>query len=177
MESRWSGVKKGKGLLLFDAAVDVVGGIGLTLMLLCVLFQVFVRYFINLLGTVSFAWTEEMARFLLIFVTFWGAGIALRKREHINIPFLLERVSPRSQLILQFIFVLVMGVFLVVVFSGSLTMIKVMWNTPIGSGLRWLSVGKVYMFVPMGTGLMVVYLILWAVEIFEKLRSGNEKSA
>lgn len=170
-------MKKGKGLSTFDAIIDVVGGLGLTLMLLCVLFQVFVRYFINLLGTVSFAWTEEMARFLLIFVTFWGAAIALRKREHINIPFLFERVSPRSQLVLQLIFIMAMGVFLVVVLFGSFTMIRVMWNTPIGSGLRWLSVGKVYTFVPMGTGLMILYLLLWTAEVLEKLRTRDQKSA
>lgn len=163
--------------LLFNDIVDAIGGIGLTIMLLCVLLQVFVRYFINLIGTVSFSWTEEMARFLLIFVTFWGAAIALRRREHITIPFLLERVSPRSQLILQLVFIAAIGVFLAVVFSGSLTMVRVMWNTPVGSGLRWLSVGKVYTFVPMGTGLMMVYLVLWAIEVFEKLRTGNQKTA
>ncbi|MEO0278042.1 MAG: TRAP transporter small permease subunit [candidate division WOR-3 bacterium] len=164
-------------LLLFNDVVDTIGGIGLTLMLFCVLLQVFVRYFINLIGTVSFAWTEELARFFLIFVTFWGAAIALRRREHINIPFLLERVSPRSQLVLQLVFVVVMGIFLVVVFSGSLTMVRVMWNTPVGSGLRWLSVGKVYTFVPMGTGLMILYLILWAVEICGKLRTKDQRVA
>lgn len=164
-------------LLLFNNVVDTIGGIGLTLMLFCVLLQVFVRYFINLIGTVSFAWTEELARFFLIFVTFWGAAIALRRREHINIPFLLERVSPRSQLVLQLVFVVVMGIFLVVVFSGSLTMVRVMWNTPVGSGLQWLSVGKVYTFVPMGTGLMILYLILWAVEICGKLRTKDQRVA
>jgi len=158
-----------KGFRVFDMVVEAIGGIALILMIFCVLLQVFVRYFINLLGTVSLSWTEEMARFLLIFVTFWGAAIALRKKEHIAIPFLLERVSPRTQLILRLVFIAVMAAFLVIVFFGGLTMMKVMWNTPVGSGLRWLSVGKVYTFVPVGTGLMLVYLVLWAIETVERL--------
>jgi len=158
-----------KGFRVFDMVVEAIGGIALILMIFCVLLQVFVRYFINLLGTVSLSWTEEMARFLLIFVTFWGAAIALRKKEHIAIPFLLERVSPRTQFILRLIFIAVMAAFLVIVFFGGLTMMKVMWNTPVGSGLRWLSVGKVYTFVPVGTGLMLVYLVLWAIETVERL--------
>jgi TRAP-type C4-dicarboxylate transport system permease small subunit len=162
-------MREEKGFRVFDMVVEAIGGIALTLMIFCVLLQVFVRYFINLLGTVSLSWTEEMARFLLIFVTFWGAAIALRKKEHIAIPFLLERVSPRTQLILRLVFIAVMAAFLVIVFFGGLTMMKVMWNTPVGSGLRWLSVGKVYAFVPVGTGLMLVYLVLWAIETVERL--------
>jgi TRAP-type C4-dicarboxylate transport system permease small subunit len=162
-------MREEKGFRVFDMVVEAIGGIALTLMIFCVLLQVFVRYFINLLGTVSLSWTEEMARFLLIFVTFWGAAIALRKKEHIAIPFLLERVSPRTQLILRLVFIAVMAAFLVIVFFGGLTMMRVMWNTPVGSGLRWLSVGKVYTFVPVGTGLMLVYLVLWAIETVERL--------
>jgi TRAP-type C4-dicarboxylate transport system permease small subunit len=162
-------MREEKGFRVFDMVVEAIGGIALTLMIFCVLLQVFVRYFINLLGTVSLSWTEEMARFLLIFVTFWGAAIALRKKEHIAIPFLLERVSPRTQLILRLVFIAVMAAFLVIVFFGGLTMMRVMWNAPVGSGLRWLSVGKVYTFVPVGTGLMLVYLVLWAIETVERL--------
>ncbi|GEM_PF-949791 len=164
-------VARGKGILhIVSTLVDIIGGIGLTLMVLCVLFQVFVRYFVNLLGTVSFAWTEEMARFLLIFITFWGGAIALRKREHITIPFLLERVSPRTRLWLHLLFILAMGLFLVIVIAGSITMMRVTWNTPVGSGIRWLTVGRVYIFVPLGCGLMALYLGLWAIEVITQLK-------
>lgn len=160
-----------KGVLrIVNALVDIIGGIGITLMVFCVLFQVFIRYFVNLLGTVSFAWTEEMARFLLIFITFWGAAIALRRREHITIPFLLERVSPRMRLWLHLVFILAMGVFLVIVIVGSVTMMRVTWYTPVGSGIRSLSVGKVYIFVPLGCGLMMLYLALWAAELLREIK-------
>jgi len=170
-------VSERKGILRFvDVLADVVGGIALAFMVFCVLLQVFVRYFVNLLRVVSFAWTEEMARFLLIFVTFWGAAIAVRSREHITIPILIDRVSPRVRPFLRLAFITIMGFFLIVVIFGSATMIRMTWRTPVGSGISWLSVGKVYIFLPLGCGLMMLYLVLWTVEIIRELKTQNTLS-
>src|SRR5258708_18859271 len=49
-----------------------------------VFLQVFSRYVLNS----SFAWTEEIARYLLIAVTFVGGGIAVRKNSHIHVEIL-----------------------------------------------------------------------------------------
>ena len=49
------------------------------LLVLDVLFQVFSRYII---GT-SFTWTEEFARFSLIWMTVLGAAYLKAKREHL----------------------------------------------------------------------------------------------
>ena len=160
-----------KGILRFvDDFTDVVGGIAVAFMVFCVLLQVFVRYFLNLMRVVSFAWTEEMARFLLIFVTFWGAAIAMRRGEHITIPLLIEKVSPRARLFLRLVFIAIMGFFLVVVIVGSTTMMRVTWKTPVGSGISWLTVGRVYIFVPLGCGLMMLYLALWAAELLREIK-------
>ena len=54
------------------------------LLVLDVLFQVFSRY---VLGT-SFTWTEEFARFSLIWMTILGAAYLNAKREHLSMDFL-----------------------------------------------------------------------------------------
>ncbi|MEX2632108.1 MAG: TRAP transporter small permease, partial [Tistlia sp.] len=55
-----------------------------------VFLQFFTRYVLN----DSLAWTEEIARYLLIAVTFAGAVIGVRKRDHIAVE-LLARYLPR----------------------------------------------------------------------------------
>jgi TRAP-type C4-dicarboxylate transport system permease small subunit len=57
---------------------------------LTVLYQFFTRYALN----DSAAWTEEIARYLLIGTVFIGAAIGVRKNNHIQVDFL-YRVLPR----------------------------------------------------------------------------------
>jgi TRAP-type C4-dicarboxylate transport system permease small subunit len=60
--------------------------------LACVVFlQFFTRYVLN----DSIAWTEEIARFLLIGVTFIGSIMATRKQSHIAVEFI-YRWIPRT---------------------------------------------------------------------------------
>ena len=54
------------------------------LLALDVFYQFFTRYVLS----DSAAWTEEIARYLLIIVTFVGASIGMRKNTHIHVEFL-----------------------------------------------------------------------------------------
>ena len=75
-----------------DEAVDLSGtkieawlAVGLFWLLGATVFYQFVtRYVLN----DSAAWTEEIARYLLIVVTFVGASMAVRRNSHIHVEFL-----------------------------------------------------------------------------------------
>jgi len=54
------------------------------LLALTVFYQFFTRYVL----ADSAAWTEEIARYLLIVVTFVGASMAVRRNSHIHVEFL-----------------------------------------------------------------------------------------
>lgn len=58
-----------------------------------VLLQVFTRYVLN----DSLGWTEEIARYLLIGVTFVGSVMAMRKGSHIAVEALLKYLPPRAR--------------------------------------------------------------------------------
>ena len=64
-----------------------------------VFLQFFTRYVLN----DSVGWTEEIARFLLIGVTFIGAVMATRKQSHIAVEFLYRWVPRTGRRIAQFI--------------------------------------------------------------------------
>lgn len=55
-----------------------------------VFLQFFTRYVLNS----SLGWTEEIARYLLIVVTFLGAAMAVRKRCHIAVEFCYRYFGP-----------------------------------------------------------------------------------
>jgi len=64
-----------------------------------VFLQFFTRYILN----DSVAWTEEIARFLLIGVTFIGSVMATRKQSHIAVEFLYRWVPRPGRRIAQFL--------------------------------------------------------------------------
>lgn len=55
-----------------------------------VFLQFFTRYVLNS----SLGWTEEIARYLLIVVTFIGSAMAVRKRSHIAVEFFYRWLTP-----------------------------------------------------------------------------------
>ena len=39
-------------------------------------------------------WVEEVARFMMVYMTFFGSALAFRKRQHVGFEFVLTRVLP-----------------------------------------------------------------------------------
>ena len=66
-----------------------LAGIGLA-MVVVVAAQVFCRYVLNH----SLFWSEELARYLLVWLTFLGATVAYHRRVHPSIDMLQARVGP-----------------------------------------------------------------------------------
>jgi TRAP-type transport system small permease protein len=60
--------------------------------------QVFTRYVMN----DAAGWTEEIARYLLIAVTFLGGAMAVRRNTHIQVDFLYRFLPPAAQRALAF---------------------------------------------------------------------------
>jgi TRAP-type C4-dicarboxylate transport system permease small subunit len=58
----------------------------------CVFYQFFTRYVLN----DSAAWTEEIARYLLICTVFTAIAAAVRRTRHIHVDFLYRMIPPRA---------------------------------------------------------------------------------
>ena len=72
-----------------------------------VFLQFFTRYVLN----DSLAWTEEIARYLLIMVAFIGGGMAVRRMSHIHVEFFYVYLGRRTAIVLSTIVDLIRIVF------------------------------------------------------------------
>ncbi len=85
-------------------------------------FVVFLQFFTRYILNDSIAWTEEIARFLLIGVTFIGSIMATRKQSHIAVEFIYRWIPRLGRRIAQtLIDVLTTGFFIMLaVFSAQI---------------------------------------------------------
>jgi len=115
------------------------------------LLQVMFRYVFDL----PLMWTEELARLMCVFTTYFGGVVVLLMREHIRVDFLDALLPPRGQKIIGLISDVLVGWFLVVFAIGCWFMAEATWNTETAT-MAWFRMAYVYY----GVGIAAVTMLL-----------------
>ncbi len=123
----------------------------------CIVFaNVVLRYLTN----DSLVWAEEVARHLMIWLTFLGAGLVLRFGGHIAIENLHDVLPGRlGRWLRGFIVVSLLVFFSVMAWQGALYTSVMRFQTTAATGI---SFGWVYLAMPLGFVLLIVHLLLVA---------------
>lgn len=126
------------------------------LLVLDVLFQVFSRY---LLGT-SFTWTEEFARFALIWMTILGAAYLTGKKEHLSMDFLYQKFSDSNKRKASILIEVLIFLFaLIVMFIGGLNLVYTTLHLEQLSGTLRIPLGYVYAIMPFSGFLIICFSV------------------
>ena len=134
------------------------------LLVIDVLWQVFGRYVLNQ----SFSFTEEFARFALIWLTILGAAYLNGRREHLSMDFLLRKLSPsqlkkRMQIIEILIFLFALTI--MVIGGGNLVYTTLYLGQT--SAAMHISLGYVYAIVPL-SGLLIMFYSIYNISFYRK---------
>jgi TRAP-type transport system small permease protein len=76
---------------LVEKALDAVLVLMMIVMGSSISIQVFSRYIINR----PTGWSEELARYLFVWITFLGGAVVIRQRRHVDVSFLTDRLPRR----------------------------------------------------------------------------------
>lgn len=132
-------------------------------------FVVFLQFFTRYVLNNSLGWTEEIARFLLITVTFLGSVMAVRRESHIAVELVFRWLSRPARKALQYFIDIVSIVFygfmgfLCTQVAGRTQQMMVSINFPKSS---------VYWFI----SVCFLAMTLYAVRVFRRhLRSGTSR--
>lgn len=121
-----------------------------------VFLQFFSRYVLNS----SVGWTEEIARYLLIGVTFVGSAMAVRKRSHIAVEFIFRYFGERGLWRLQ-----ILNDAICVVFFGACVWISAQLSMRTKQLMSSVDLSKsvIYWTVCVGFAAMTIYALhnLW----------------
>ena len=133
--------------------MDGVSVLCMVLILLLVIAQVAMRYIFNS----PLTWSEELAVFVMIWLTFIGSLICMRDKEHIEVTILVDHLPRPLQRIVVAFSRLASVVFLLVVAYYGFEL--VMENMMVTSPANKISMGVVYTVIPLSSLGMVFYLV------------------
>jgi len=129
------------------------------LLVLDVLWQVFSRYILNR----SFSFTEEFARFALIWLSILGAAYLNAKREHLSMDFLYQKFSKlnkKKASILIEIFIFLFA--LIVMVIGGFNLVYTTLHLEQLSGTLRIPLGYIYAILPI-SGLLIMYFSVYHI--------------
>jgi len=147
-----------KLLHTLDLILDWLAMALLGVLLVVVGLQIFSRYVLNH----SLFWSEELARYLFVYLVFLGAAIMLRQKRHIQVSFFAKRLAPSLQVIVAIFVDLILLAFVVLVFWQSLRLSAMVWTVLTAALLiPWT---YVYLGILLSMAAMILVVIgrLWA---------------
>ena len=122
------------------------------LLVLDVLFQVFSRYILG----ISFTWTEEFARFSLIWLTILGAAYLNGKREHLSMDYLYQKFSESNKRKASILIEVLIFLFaLIVMVIGGFNLVYTTLHLEQLSGTLRIPLGYIYAIMPF-SGLLIM---------------------
>lgn len=120
-------------------------------MTIIITLQVFYRYILN----DPLSWTEEIARYLMIWICFLGSAMALKYGEHISVSFVRERFAPRIRQTVGFcVGMTVLAFFVLATWEGIVITIQVSEQQ---APATWISMAWAYSCIPVGFFIMMFH--------------------
>jgi len=140
-------------LKLVDLINKIVGyilGVIIGTMSILILLQIFTRFVINY----PLHWTEELARYLMIYGVFLGAALALRYNRLISIEAVAQALPPKMQSLLKKVVMVITIIFaLVLVIQGIEITSTINNQTSAGLGIP---MSIPYLAIPSGAILIII---------------------
>lgn len=156
-----------------DGMTKVLNGaliIAVLLLVLDVVWGVFTRHILN----EQAKWTEELARFLLVWVSMLGGAVAFGTRGHLGVDYFVGKFDPEVQKLMAVVAHLTVLFFAVAVFviGGGQVVRDALSVEQMTPALGW-KMGYVYLAVPISGIFMVIYTLENLIETIAAKREAG----
>jgi len=157
------------GILLrgIDTTLNWALTIILTIMLVVVSAQIWYRFVLN----DPLTWSEEVARYLFVWISFLGSAVGVRYNVHLGIDLIDKILSPKGRKIMTVLVNLLMQIFLGVVIIWGIRILHVVQFQK--SASLGIPMTYPYLAVPVGASFMLLNSLrnTWAA-IFDHPKGG-----
>lgn len=119
---------------------------------------VFVNVSLRYLTNYSIPWAEEVARYMMVWMTFIGAGLTLRYGGHVAIGNLMDALPPRAQRLLRTVIVVCLfAFFAIMIWVGYTYAMRMRFQLTPATRIPF---SYIYAAIPVGFALLAVHLLL-----------------
>jgi len=117
-----------------------------------VFMNVICRYLLNF----SIIWAEEVSQYLMVWVAFLGAGLALRQGRHVAIELLQDHLPSTARKMTRQLVALLLIVFMGILIVLGFQFVRFAWDqeTPVLN----IPLGIPYLAVPIGAVLLLIHI-------------------
>ena len=148
----------------FNRTLEIVLIVIACVLVIDVLWQVFSRYVLN--SPSSF--TDELAGYLLIWVSLLGAAYVAGKKEHLAIDLLLQKSPPARQRILNIIIQsVIIGFAATVLVIGGSWLVYTRFYLGVKSAALQVPLGYVYIVLPLSGLIIIFYSIHHLIDVIK----------
>jgi TRAP-type C4-dicarboxylate transport system permease small subunit len=145
-----------RGLHWLSDMLNKISRVAITLLLIWVTIVLTIQIGSRYLLATGMSWTEEMARYSLIWIVFLGAAVVTKEKDHISVP-ILETAMPSLKKYFKLIQGLIFLVYIVIVLGvswGTLQILQYQSSANMG-----LSMALVYSVIPISFILIFIHLL------------------
>jgi TRAP-type transport system small permease protein len=137
-----------------ENSLNIVMAAALAIMVILVFGNVVLRYFFN----TGITWSEEVSRYLFIWLTFLGAIGAFKNKDHLGVDMLIKRLPNKMKKVVLIISELLMLFVLILILDGSwkMTMLNLGSTAP-ATGMPMAVVYGTGIIVSLSMGLICIY--------------------
>ena len=143
---------------IISRITEVILIIVLSTMAVVVLLQVIFRYVLNF----PLFWTEEFARYCLVWSSLLGSAVAVKRGQHIAVTIFMERFPPVLRRGLTIVALIAVAVILTIILWGGIQLVAIT-RAQISPALR-VSMSVPYLAVPVGAALMLLHMLVFIFE-------------
>lgn len=158
-------------MIFFLNRIEEIALIGMFSVMVAIIFiQVIMRYGFNN----SLSWSEELGKFLFVWLSWVGISIGQRRGEHIKITMLVDKFPFRTAQIMNIVSELILiGICAVTAYYGSSLVMSQMGTHYAGIKI---SMSWGYLAVVVGCGLMILRCLVSLADSIVVLKDGQQKA-
>jgi TRAP-type C4-dicarboxylate transport system permease small subunit len=137
--------------------INRIAEIAIVIIILIMAVAVFAEVIFRYVLPLPLFWTEEFARYCLVWSSLLGAGVALKRGEHIAVTFFTNKFPKRIQIDSSLLVQIFIVVFLGVIFWGGICLVMITRHQ-LSPAMR-IPMSWPYMAVPIGSLIMLFHEI------------------